>query len=229
MTPRPGFVFTLETAARLRVLAREGASAEAIARALGCGRDQVLYKARALGLKLARLAEKRPEFWTAERLAELPRLLVAGLTAAQIAARLGCTRNAVIAKVGRLGLAFAKDKRGQRRRLDENGRLIARPPQPVRALRPHAERLARDRTEAAERKARRVAGRGLPEPEPSGEVFEIVQGARCRFMHGSVPDDWKMCGAPTADALTRWCPHHAARVFAGAAADSADETSEVAA
>ncbi len=43
--------------------------------------------------------------WTAERIEQLRNCVVAGLTCSQIAAEIGVTRNAVIGKIHRLGLA----------------------------------------------------------------------------------------------------------------------------
>jgi hypothetical protein len=55
-------------------------------------------------------------FWTAERDKQLRRLEAAGLSAAQIAGRIGTTRNAVIGRSVRLrGLIFPSQLRRQRR------------------------------------------------------------------------------------------------------------------
>jgi len=48
------------------------------------------------------------ETWTAERIEQLRNYVVAGLTCSQIAAEIGVSRNAVIGKIHRLGLASGR-------------------------------------------------------------------------------------------------------------------------
>jgi len=48
--------------------------------------------------------------WTEEQTDELQRLLVQGLSASQIGERLGYSRNAVIGRIFRLGLAIARER-----------------------------------------------------------------------------------------------------------------------
>ena len=53
--------------------------------------------------------------WTAERIEQLRNCVVTGLTCSQIAAEIGVTRNAVIGKIHRLGLAPARPPGGAAR------------------------------------------------------------------------------------------------------------------
>jgi GcrA cell cycle regulator len=46
--------------------------------------------------------------WTTERVQQLQKCVTAGLTCSQIAAEIGVTRNAVIGKISRLGLALGR-------------------------------------------------------------------------------------------------------------------------
>jgi hypothetical protein len=87
-------------------------------------------------------------FWTAEKDKQLRRLEAAGLSAAQIADRLGTTRNAVIGRSGRLrGLVFSSQI--QRQRTERAS---------------HAARLHQQKERAAVSLAsmRRVIARGRP-------------------------------------------------------------------
>jgi GcrA cell cycle regulator len=57
----------------------------------------------------------RLDTWTTERIEQLRHCVVSGLTCSQIAAEIGVTRNAVIGKIHRLGLAPARPAGGAAR------------------------------------------------------------------------------------------------------------------
>ena len=85
-------------------------------------------------------------FWTAEKDKQLRRLEAAGLSAAQIADRLGTTRNAVIGRSVRLrGLVFPSQTQSQRTE---------------RAS--HAARLQKERTAISLASMRRAIAKGTP-------------------------------------------------------------------
>ena len=74
--------------------------------------------------------------WTMDVVAELERLHGEGLTAGQIATRLGCSRNAVIGKLHRIGQAGVRPAAKPRViKALSGGRSDARPP-PPRLLKP---------------------------------------------------------------------------------------------
>jgi hypothetical protein len=87
-------------------------------------------------------------FWTAEKDKQLRRLEGAGLSAAQIAPRLGTTRNAVIGRSVRLrGLIFPSQRQRE---------------QKERALRAARLREQRERTTASLASMRRAIAKGMP-------------------------------------------------------------------
>jgi len=75
-----------------------------------------------------------PQTWTDERVAELKQLWGEGLSASQIARALGgVTRNGVIGKIHRLGLA---GRAGPRRTYEQSGTGAPKPPPPPEAPQP---------------------------------------------------------------------------------------------
>jgi hypothetical protein len=87
-------------------------------------------------------------FWTAEKDKQLRRLEGAGLSAAQIAPRLGTTRNAVIGRSVRLrGLIFPSQRQRE---------------QKERALRAARLREQKERTTASLASMRRAIAKGMP-------------------------------------------------------------------
>ncbi|MEM9630843.1 MAG: GcrA family cell cycle regulator [Pseudomonadota bacterium] len=141
--------------------------------------------------------------WTNERVEQLKKLWIEGLSASQIASQLGgVTRNAVIGKIHRLGLS---------------GRKTANPRQ-AQPTKPGAKPVAS--APRAPRQARRTCdtsnGRALaPSPSPEAEVEEevrtenIIQMSRyitmqeldnhtCRWPIGDPQSpEFRFCGAPT--------------------------------
>lgn len=142
--------------------------------------------------------------WTEERIAALPGLCAAGLSAAQIAAQLGggLSRNAVIGKVHRRGLSLAGG----------NGRPVSSNPRPrtPRAARPYTPAIrapasaSRTIRAAPAARPRRIAPRPLSDiPVPASREVSILDldGATCRYPDGGFRDS----------AVT-YCGH---RVFGG--------------
>lgn len=150
------------------------------------------------------------EGWSEGRVAALTALVGMRLSASQVAGRMGVTRNAVIGRAGRLGLAFTAGP----------ARTEAR-----RAACEREREAARRRVEAAEA-ARRQAERRRAETAQSLEairsgdfldacsIFEL-RARRCRFPLFEVPDlaAGRYCGAETRDAACPYCAGHAALAY----------------
>jgi hypothetical protein len=108
-------------------------------------------------------------FWTAEKDKQLRRLEAAGLSAAQIADRIGATRNAVIGRSARLrGLVFPSQLRRQR---IEQAMRAAR-------LRQKKERMA-----APLATMRRAIARGTPRDAA------IVAAVKARVTYQAIADE----------------------------------------
>ena len=76
---------------------------------------------------------------------------------------------------------------------------------------------------------RRVAATGVPAPAPapSGPEGDVVGEGLCRWIHGSLPQRWRMCGHPSVHG-TAWCAHHLARVRPAPKAQAGASTSRAA-
>ncbi|MEZ5891907.1 MAG: GcrA family cell cycle regulator [Parvularculaceae bacterium] len=142
--------------------------------------------------------------WTDERVELLKTLWAEGLSAAQIANKMGgVTRNAVIGKVHRLGLS---------------GR--ATPAKPQRGCGPTLER--RDETVTVAKPVRTEIKPLIPEPESiapvvldSGDKTTVVtiKNNMCKWPIGDpAKDDFHFCGQP-APAGKSYCPYHARLAF----------------
>ncbi len=117
--------------------------------------------------------------WTQARIETLKTSWDAGLSAAQIADALGVTRNAVIGKAWRLGLA---DRRVMRK---------------ARKPRPEHRRVAKLRPAPAP-----VPACCKPVSRP---LFDLADD-QCRWVVDV--REFLFCGAPVADARRPYCPHH---------------------
>jgi GcrA cell cycle regulator len=141
--------------------------------------------------------------WTDDRVAAVTQLWAAGLSASQIAAQLGVTRNAVIGKLHRLGLL------GSRPRSDATRRITSRP-----------------RAPSPRRRARRPKLATSPpcaEPEGPGEVdrLERLGPRQCRWPIGDPrAEDFSFCGRRTETGP--YCPAHRAVAFRPAPMAAAD-------
>lgn len=140
--------------------------------------------------------------WTDERVELLKKLWAEGLSAAQIANKMGgVTRNAVIGKVHRLGLS---------------GR--ATPAKPQRGCSAPVER----KEEGAEKAPPREVKSVIPEPEFAAPLV-LESGARstvstiknnmCKWPLGDpAKDDFHFCGQPTLSGKS-YCAYHAHLAF----------------
>lgn len=147
--------------------------------------------------------------WTPERCELLPRLLAEGLSSSQIAVRLGggLSRNAVLGKVHRLGLAGSYS---EARRSAENQHLARQargtPPVPSRPeLAPPTRSPAPSPAEA------------LPPHAVTLADLRNLEGScrHCRFILGEVrgPDGTAYCGRETTEPKAPYCAEHAARCY----------------
>ena len=137
--------------------------------------------------------------WTPERIETLARLWNDGLSASQIAGKLGeVTRNAVIGKVHRLGLTgrratTARQPRRTSPRRDRAGRVSMRKPVPRSRPSP----VTPDR---------------LP-PAPAALMIALAElsGSGCHWPIGDprLPG-FGFCGAKTAPGRQPYCAHHQA-------------------
>jgi hypothetical protein len=108
-------------------------------------------------------------FWTAEKDKQLRRLEAAGLSAAQIADRLGTTRNAVIGRSVRLrGLVFPSQLQRQRAE---------------RALQAARLQQQKERTAAVLASMQRVIARGTPRD------VAIVSAAKARVTYQAIAEE----------------------------------------
>ncbi len=146
-----------------------------------------------------------PGAWTSDRVETLTRLWNDGLSASQIAAKLGeVTRNAVIGKVHRLGLSARRTASRQPRRTsprrDRAGRVEMRKPAP------RAPRYT-------------VTPERLP-PAPAALMLSVAQLAAetCHWPFGDpLLPGFGFCGVRTAPGHRPYCAHHAAIAFNPAA------------
>jgi GcrA cell cycle regulator len=144
--------------------------------------------------------------WTADRVEKLKKLVAEGFSAGQISHRLnaGFTRNAVIGKVTRLGLSFA---RGNRQRTIRPGGIAARPTQTVdvpKRLRRTQGGIAKPtpRDPAAELRDL-AAKRRAPEFNPEPYVPAVVELPAEPLNIGLLELEYGMCKFPT----TAEAPH----------------------
>lgn len=168
-----------------------GYSCQMISDRVGIGRTAVLNKVHELGLEARELVYWRPvrgsENWPPERIELLKQRWAEGLSASQIGAEFGLTRNAIIGKVHRLGL----EKRAR-------GQNMARRPRAARTA-PYKAPLTIIQNEPLP-----------PEPELppfTGTPVTLMQleDHQCRWpVRG--PDGDLYCGAP---ADKSWCTYHA--------------------
>ncbi len=136
--------------------------------------------------------------WTPERVEMLKTLWAEGLSASQIAARLGVvTRNAVIGKIHRLGIAAREHgNKGGRR-----ARIGPRPPGETRAA------PAQTREEAI----------APPEPSPDNVTVLELSDHRCRWPLGDPKgEDFRFCGNKTPGPGQTYCDYHTRRAYQGA-------------
>jgi len=159
--------------------------------------------------------------WTDERVEQLKKLWIEGLSASQIAARMGgITRNAVIGKVHRLGLSG-------RSRPSRPARTIARTPRQRPAAPSHPSRFKTAGATALKRQVD-IETRPLPqveaEPEPAPiRAVELPSGQRmsiltltertCKWPIGDPGDEeFHFCGHRS-EASMPYCKSHARMAY----------------
>lgn len=127
--------------------------------------------------------------WTEERVEELKQLWSEGLSASQIANRMGgVTRNAVIGKVHRLGLS---------------GRATPTAPKPKAVVAPPADVKPLRATEGLEH-----LFPGLDKPTVSS-----IGGSQCKWPIGDpAAEDFHFCGQPTSQQKP-YCAYHSQVAF----------------
>ncbi len=147
-------------------------------------------------------AEKMP--WTDERVEMLKKLWSDGLSASQIAGRLGMgvTRNAVIGKVHRLNLA---GRAAQPRNTAPRAPRVTRPAGPAR---PHAPSMPTAGSTALKSYPRaEIHARSMPLPEPKPlRLVDLPKDGRITILHLSE----KTCKWPIGDPGTEefcFCGH----------------------
>lgn len=131
--------------------------------------------------------------WTTEREQRLAKLWAEGLSASQIATRLGgITRNGVIGKVHRMGLprrAPTVNRTARPARLQPVQKTPPTPAKPVRAKR-----------------ARLNAGERVAKPSLGLSILDVKSG-QCRYATHEEAGEYRFCGHET-HASSSYCPAH---------------------
>ena len=149
--------------------------------------------------------------WTEERIERLKELWTEGLSASQIAAELGgdVSRNAVISKANRLGLAHARAKEGARRGHASRAARRSRPnklsllPSKIQPRCP-----ARERAAYSAARSDRCPSRGGRTASMGVTIMELRE-FMCRWPLGDpTTPEFRYCGARANEGLP-YCPHHA--------------------
>jgi GcrA cell cycle regulator len=161
--------------------------------------------------------------WTDERVEMLKKLWADGLSASQIAGRLGeVTRNAVIGKVHRLGLA-GRATTSRMRAARPRNRVAHLPLRPTRVqYRTHGNVALKPVFAPVEKPV--VALRVVPSVMPEVGLPEALQVAlldlkenMCRWPIGDPQDEsFHFCGHAKAPGIS-YCEHHACKAFQPAA------------
>jgi GcrA cell cycle regulator len=145
--------------------------------------------------------------WTDERVEQLKKLWIDGLSASQIAGELGnVTRNAVIGKVHRLGLSG---------RAKSNTSATPRPRKPAAPRAPVAASASRSAAAVALKPI--PVPQRLPEPLPNPEVvipfservtIMELRESMCRWPLGDpTTAEFRFCGTKVRDGAP-YCPYH---------------------
>jgi len=157
--------------------------------------------------------------WTDERVELLKKLWSEGFSASQIAAEMGgVTRNAVISKAHRLGLAHGTAKAASTPRTQKPSRP-PEPPAPTES--PAQQDPAPVPRTASERPARQPEVIAAPVqvvvPPPEGVTIMELREFMCRWPLGDpTTPEFRYCGARAAEGLP-YCSHHAQVAYQPAA------------
>lgn len=186
---------------KLKEMKAQGADVGRIAEVIGLDRERVQKKISSLNITIA-----APSFWSQERVDLLTKLWAEGLSASQIAVRLGCkSRSAVIGKVHRLGLSgrattsrIASGKRAARAasKAPRTAKPVGNPI--IRAL------MAEPFTPSVEE---------LDIPINERKTMETLEECSCRWPIGDPQHaDFHFCGKSKVTGLP-YCEFHARRAF----------------
>jgi len=154
------------------------------------GRSVEAVKYRIFAHRLLTGGRPGPGPWPEAREQELRRLWERGDSAAEIADALGVGRNAVLAKVRRLGLPSRRIQVKRRRPVANASPWFGAAPRPRPAPLPPRRSLS------------------LPEPESRAIPFIDLRPGQCKWIAGDGAP-WLACGHGTGGPQQPWCPYHA--------------------
>jgi GcrA cell cycle regulator len=162
-------------------------------------------------------------FWTEERIETLTKLWLDGVSGEAVAREIGdgCTRNAVIGKANRLGLAAhqrsnegsasaAMLRRVEKRKRQEAASVTGFGVNKIQAARSTAPQVFQSTPPKAE-----ATRKSTPVPEKrQGVLFEELPANGCKFAINDAPKGKPhlFCGAPRIDGSS-WCIEHNARCY----------------
>ncbi|HEX5774512.1 MAG TPA: GcrA family cell cycle regulator [Candidatus Paceibacterota bacterium] len=136
--------------------------------------------------------------WTHERERILKKLWLEGLSASQIEKQLGgVSRNAVIGKIHRMGLA---------------GRATPSAPRPLAARRPARPPTSRPPKAAkpAVARSKESCALALIDEDPGTATIHTLESSMCKWPIGDpAADDFTFCGKRTANRKVSFCLDHA--------------------
>lgn len=173
-------------------------------------------------------------FWTDEKINILKDYHSKGYSFSQVAAKVGCTRNAAIDKAKRLGLLVAGDpkitkKAAATRQARANGNKTSVPSVPKKPRGKPPSKGLRDqkpeasRTEITIKRRKRVRlplelqadkafAQRVLELQPVRGIEDIPNIFQCKWIDGEVKINGKWCRAPVVEG-TCWCRKHIKRVY----------------
>lgn len=144
------------------------------------------------------------QFWTEARIQQLKELCSdATLSAADIAARVGCTRSAALGKIHRLGLSVKAKQVDPEQVMRAKAARLARNNAAQRARYAHCSKSTE--TREAPKEAPPFVG-SLNLPFGDLRMFSPVDANQCRYIHGDSPD-YLCCGTETLLGVS-YCGHH---------------------
>lgn len=206
-----GDFWTDERVGTLKRMVRDGSTYTQVANRLGCLRSAAIAKANRLGLASRHAPSRAPRRWTASEKLQLRNLLEEGLTASQVARRLGRTPQAVRDRMLGDDLIARVDGRSANRSAAVLPAARAETPSNGAPLRLRAPAKG----EAAAYDAKR---------QHAARLLADLQRGECRFAvspDDAAPAEHRFCAAPVVDRLAgethphaNYCAHHAARMVA---------------